>query len=305
MSSDAADSCGFTAVADGGTDVTKTNPHLGPLALDAGSPTSTADPLAGSAAIDAIPYNSGTCTGKYTTDQRLFARPQPAGGACDIGAVEVQPSSNPAPPTCPALVIDTDSLPDGTVGQPYSQPLAAHGGCDNDYTWALAPSSSDTTAANPTESPAVRHLTRPAAPALDSAATPTPTPTSTSTPIAGLPAGISLSTAGVLSGTPTQAGDFAFTVSVNDPAFKTLTLHVNAPAATSSAAPTASPTPKPSPSSGVSGVSAHRAASASAPPLAETGTPVRGQLWTVGLLIGAGAALLLAARSRRRPRRAR
>jgi len=60
------------------------DPHLGPLA-DNGGKTQTHALLAGSPAIDAIPAVS--CT--VATDQRGVTRPQLAGGACDIGAYEV------------------------------------------------------------------------------------------------------------------------------------------------------------------------------------------------------------------------
>ena len=43
---------------------------------------------AGSAALDMIP-NAGRCGFSIASDQRGFARPQPAGGLCDIGAFEV------------------------------------------------------------------------------------------------------------------------------------------------------------------------------------------------------------------------
>jgi hypothetical protein len=43
---------------------------------------------AGSAALDQIPNASG-CQQHISTDQRGVARPQPAGGLCDIGAFEV------------------------------------------------------------------------------------------------------------------------------------------------------------------------------------------------------------------------
>jgi hypothetical protein len=46
-----------------------------------------------------------------------------------------------------------------------------------------------------------------------------------------LPPGLSFSTAGKISGTPTKAGSFTFTVSVNDPAFKTYTIVIDEPAA--------------------------------------------------------------------------
>ena len=48
-----------------------------------------------------------------------------------------------------------------------------------------------------------------------------------------LPAGLTLDAAGLLSGTPKTAGDFSFTVSVDDPTLKTYRIHVAAAAPTS------------------------------------------------------------------------
>jgi hypothetical protein len=87
-------SCGFGAGpgdhSDGG------DPQLGPLA-DNGGPTQTRLPQPGSGLIDAIPTDSCQADGAsgITTDQRGVTRPQIAG--CDIGAVEVEPSSAPPP----------------------------------------------------------------------------------------------------------------------------------------------------------------------------------------------------------------
>ncbi len=67
------------------------SPSLGPLRYNDG-PTPTMMPLVGSPAINA--GTPGGCTDEnnhpLTTDQRVL--PRPSGGACDIGAVEVQPN---------------------------------------------------------------------------------------------------------------------------------------------------------------------------------------------------------------------
>lgn len=100
-------SCGFTQPTDhaaGGN-----NPMLGALAAN-GGPTMTLLPQTGSPLIDAIPNGScqsATATG-ITTDQRGFARPEQAGGKCDIGAVEVQlvtPTPTPEPTPAPAAIV--------------------------------------------------------------------------------------------------------------------------------------------------------------------------------------------------------
>jgi len=78
------------------------NPALGALANN-GGPTQTLLPATGSPLIDSIP--NGACqtpplASGITTDQRSLSRPSPTGGACDIGAVEVQTSA-------PAAVVIT------------------------------------------------------------------------------------------------------------------------------------------------------------------------------------------------------
>jgi hypothetical protein len=78
-------SCGLTQP----TDITTTNPLLGPLANN-GGPTQTMALLPGSPAID----HGGThATGCPATDQRGLPRPDAADGPegqCDIGAFESQ-----------------------------------------------------------------------------------------------------------------------------------------------------------------------------------------------------------------------
>jgi predicted outer membrane repeat protein len=71
-------SCNFTAA----SDLTGVAPKLGPLANN-GGPTKTMALLAGSPAI-----NAGATVKAVKTDQRGGSRPQPAGGAYDIGAYE-------------------------------------------------------------------------------------------------------------------------------------------------------------------------------------------------------------------------
>jgi hypothetical protein len=77
-------SCQLTA----STDQPSTDPLLGPL-QDNGGPTLTHALLPGSPAIDAIPWGTNGCGTTVVSDQRWQARPQPLGGACDIGAYEV------------------------------------------------------------------------------------------------------------------------------------------------------------------------------------------------------------------------
>ena len=75
----------FTAT----TDLTNTDPLLGPLQNNGGSSWTHAL-LSGSPAIDQIPFGTNGCGTSITTDQRGQPRPIPTGGKCDIGAYEVQ-----------------------------------------------------------------------------------------------------------------------------------------------------------------------------------------------------------------------
>lgn len=79
LEDDSAQSCQFNAP----SDQSGVDPKLGPLA-DNGGPTETMALGAGSPAID-----KGATLSSITTDQRGGPRPQPPGGAYDIGAYEV------------------------------------------------------------------------------------------------------------------------------------------------------------------------------------------------------------------------
>jgi len=79
-------SCGLTDP----SDLPFTDPMLGPLA-DNGGPTPTRALLPGSPAIDRIPVQQCRPHQTGSVDQRGVARPQPDGGACDIGAYELPP----------------------------------------------------------------------------------------------------------------------------------------------------------------------------------------------------------------------
>jgi hypothetical protein len=169
LSSDANNSCKFTTA---NHDLPSTDPKLDPLA-DNGGPTQTELLAKGSPAIDAVASGQAGCT-SGATDQRGVARPQPTGGACDMGAVELKAT---------ALAIHPDSLPHGTVGKQYSQQLTATGGQYPSYTFAFAGGQ--------------------------------------------LPPGLTLAPDGKISGKPTKAGTFKFTVSVNDPVFKDYTIVID------------------------------------------------------------------------------
>jgi hypothetical protein len=101
-------SCGLTSTGDvqnGG------DPNLGALAAN-GGPTQTRIPQAGSPLIDAIPTGSCQADGAtgITTDQR--GEPRPALSACDIGSVEVQPTTpTPPPPLGPSPAVPVSAAP--------------------------------------------------------------------------------------------------------------------------------------------------------------------------------------------------
>ena len=166
LSSDAANSCKFSAAKH---DQVSTDPLLGPLA-DNGGPTQTEILKKLSPAIDAILGGQANCS-TSEKDQRGFARPQPSGGKCDVGAVELKANQ---------LAIHPNSLPKGKVGKAYHATITATGGQYPIYTFAFVSGT--------------------------------------------LPDGLALNSHGKISGTPTKAGTFHFTVSVNDPVFKDYTI---------------------------------------------------------------------------------
>ena len=88
-----ASGCGFS---NAGGDQQGIDPRLGPLAGN-GGPTPTQALLPGSPAIDAAPFAScsDTSGARLATDQRGVTRPQPVGGACDIGAYELAQTATP------------------------------------------------------------------------------------------------------------------------------------------------------------------------------------------------------------------
>jgi hypothetical protein len=78
---------GTGTVFDQTTDITDTNPLLGPLQNNGGS-TWTHALLSGSPAINRIPNGTNGCGTTILADQRGVARPQ--NSACDVGAYEVE-----------------------------------------------------------------------------------------------------------------------------------------------------------------------------------------------------------------------
>jgi len=123
LSSDAVNSCKFTAAKH---DQVMTDPLLGSLA-DNGGPTQTEILKKLSPAIDAIPAGQANCS-TTATDQRGVARPQPTGGKCDVGAVEVKANQ---------LAIHPNSLPNGKVGKSYHTTITATGGQYPIYTFSF------------------------------------------------------------------------------------------------------------------------------------------------------------------------
>jgi hypothetical protein len=84
---------GVSGLTPGPTDLVPSMPLtaiLDPVLADHGGPTLTHALIPGSPAIDAIPSGTHGCGTTNYGDQRGTARPQPAGGPCDIGAYEVE-----------------------------------------------------------------------------------------------------------------------------------------------------------------------------------------------------------------------
>ncbi|WP_285727269.1 beta strand repeat-containing protein [Psychromicrobium xiongbiense] len=113
----------------------------------------------------------------------------------------------------------------------------------------------------------------------------------------GLPAGLNLAANGTLTGTPTTAGDYTFQVVVTDAYGSTARLTV--PLSIAAAPPVLNPR---APSVlAPAGVTVNPVVADGSPVLAETGiASIAPLLWTVGLLLAAGLALLTVARLRRR-----
>jgi len=105
-------SCQLTAP----TDRPGVDPQLGPL-QDNGGATLTHALLPGSPAIDAIPWGTNGCGTTLISDQRGQARPQPASGACDIGAYEVEVDGQPLSAWVTGLTPSTAVCKNVTTGQ--------------------------------------------------------------------------------------------------------------------------------------------------------------------------------------------
>jgi hypothetical protein len=120
--------CGFTQP----TDVVGSSPTLQPLG-DNGGPTQTMLPMPHSPAIGRIPSVPATTLNGIQVCPRIDQRGVASDGSCTIGAVEIPASGQ--------LRITTTSLPDGTVGQPYSATFQVTGG-NPPYRWWYSPGGS-------------------------------------------------------------------------------------------------------------------------------------------------------------------
>jgi hypothetical protein len=107
-------SCHFSAT---NHSLSSVKPYLGPL-QDNGGPTQTSEPALGSPLLSVIPMGS-TANGITlcpSTDQRGVARPQ--GSACDIGAVELSPTSQD---------ITSADQATATAGEPFAFTITTTG----------------------------------------------------------------------------------------------------------------------------------------------------------------------------------
>jgi hypothetical protein len=104
-------------------DLVNTEPQLGPLQNNGGLTLTQALP-ASSPAVDA-----GTCTDGFgeslSVDQRGMARPQPAGGKCDIGAFELAPTAPPAP--APPAAVPGPLTPTSSTAASFSASVNPNG----------------------------------------------------------------------------------------------------------------------------------------------------------------------------------
>lgn len=297
LSSD--DSCAFSARGSRNS----VDPMLGPVG-NHGGPTESMIPASGSPATNAIPAKAVTggkslCRG--TSDQRGVRRPQ--GSACDIGAVErsvvtvtasdaSMVAGGPRPSVRPTYsgFIDGDTAADlnrrpTCTANVRARTTTCSGGKDDLYDFAYRPGT----------------LTVHPPLAVDTTSLPdgtVGTPYRATLSASGgngqpyvwslakgssLPDGLSLSGDGVISGTPSEAGTVEFTVTVNDPASKALTMTISPAPAPASTPPPSSVSSAPSGSA----PSAPPPTTTPGPPLAQTGFDAR------PIVLG-GIALLLA-----------
>ncbi|NOT62858.1 MAG: hypothetical protein HOP19_21830, partial [Acidobacteria bacterium] len=237
-------------ISGGSNDITGMSPMLGSLAFN-GGPTQTLALLAGSPALDkGSAANNPVTMSPITTDQRGLPRPVElatanamGGNGSDIGAYEHQ---------CAAITVMPVSLPNGTVGFAYNNPVSASGGTglymfsvtsgtpptgltlNSDGTWSGTTTSAMTFNFTVTATDAfgctgsqAYSVTIAACPALTFGALANGTiavaysqntgPTSGysyTVSFGSLPPGLMLNAAaGVISGTPTTAGIFNFKIS--------------------------------------------------------------------------------------------
>ena len=103
------------------------DPYLGAL-QDNGGKTLSVAPTGVSPLIDAIPNGEAGCGTELTTDQRGQPRPDTAGGACDIGAVDVPAVENLFRLHQPAnLVLGQPDFASNATGTGLNQMNTAHG----------------------------------------------------------------------------------------------------------------------------------------------------------------------------------
>ena len=117
LEDDGGASCGFSL---GTADVAPgTASGLGGLADNGGS-TLTMAPQGGSALINAVPNAHCLDQGGITIDQRGLPRPGSAGGACDTGAVQVQPPSFTKAFGAASIPLNTSTSLSFTITNPNS-----------------------------------------------------------------------------------------------------------------------------------------------------------------------------------------
>ncbi|MFN0277027.1 MAG: choice-of-anchor Q domain-containing protein [Pyrinomonadaceae bacterium] len=194
----------------GANDVVGSDPNIGTLANN-GGPTLTIAPNPGSPVIDRILSGTNGCGDIVTVDQRSLSRPNPAGGSCDKGSVELG-TGTPTNTNTPTATNTFTPTPSSTNTATPAATTATN-------TSTNTPTPSATNTFTPTAAPTSNTPTR------TNTSTPTGTATNTFTP-----------TAAPTSNTPTRTNTATPTNTASNTATNTPT------AAATTAPPSGSPT---------------------------------------------------------------
>jgi hypothetical protein len=110
---------------------------IGNAALDGAKEVPPVTTSASGTGIMVLNTITGLVAGNLNTTGMTGTAAHVHEGAAGVNGPVIIPLTLTPPPSTLALAVSTASLPDGTVGTPYSQPLAATGGTAP-YTWVVA-----------------------------------------------------------------------------------------------------------------------------------------------------------------------